>query len=96
MVEDDIHDLGLYSYSNRAGHIDHPSKVHHWQLGFGIWYLSEMLSLMNFFFPFGKQMEKKVKLQQEINKREQLSLDYNKPKKIQNQNHFKGIGKRSA
>ena len=65
MVADDIHDLGLYDYYGRKGHIDHPSKVHHWQLGLAIWYASEILTLCNFFFPFSKQMEK-AKIQQTL------------------------------
>ena len=93
MVEDDIHDVGLLDYYNRKGHIDHPSKIHHWQFGFGIWYLSELLSLLNFFFPFEKQMKKKVQLQQEINKLKQLKLNYDNTKKKLNPS-FRGIGRR--
>ena len=96
MVEDDLHDVGLFKYSNRNGHIDHPSNVHHWQLGFGIWYLSEVLSLFNFFFPFEKQMKKKLKLQQEINKLKQLKLNYVNQKRTQEfkSNPFRGVGRR--
>ena len=95
MVEDDLHDIGLYSYYDRKGHIDHPSKIHHWQLGLGIWYASEMLTLFNFFFPFSKQVQKN-KLQQEINKLEQLKLNYAKPKVSQRpkQNPFRNIRQR--
>jgi len=95
MVEDDIHDLGLYDYYGRKGHIDHPSKIHHWQLGLGIWYASEMLSLVNFFFPFTKQIEKN-KLQQEINKLKQVELDYAQSKSTQElqQNPFRDMRKR--
>jgi len=80
MVEDDLHDLGLFDYYNRKGHIDHPSKVHHWQLGLGIWYLSEMLNLVNFFLPFKSQL-KKAQMQQEINKLKELRLNYVNSKK---------------
>ena len=95
MVEDDIHDLGLYDYYGRKGHIDHPSKIHHWQLGLGVWYASEMLSLVNFFFPFSKQIEKN-KLQQEITKLTNLKSDYAKPKSTQElqQNPLKNNKKR--
>jgi hypothetical protein len=94
MVEDDIHDLGLYDYYNRKGHIDHPSKIHHWQLGLGVWYASEMLSLVNFFFPFTKQIEKN-KLQQEVNRLEQLQINYSPKKKIQaQQNPFRNMRER--
>ena len=95
MVEDDLHDSGLYSYYNRKGHIDHPSKIHHWQLGLGIWYASEMLSLVNFFFPFTKQIEKN-KLEQEINKLEQLKVNYAQPKSTFRpiKNPFRGIRER--
>ena len=94
MVKDDLHDIGLFDYYNRKGHIDHPSKIHHWQLGLGIWYASELLNLFNFFFPFEKQL-KKAQLQQEINKLKQLKLNYNTPKKLYNkQNPFQGISKR--
>ncbi len=92
MVEDDLHDVGLYDYYDRKGHIDHPSKIHHWQLGLGIWYASEMLSLVNFFFPFTKQIEKN-KLQQEISKLTSLKLDNAKPK-VQ-QNPFRNMKKRA-
>ena len=92
MVEDDLHDVGLYDYYDRKGHIDHPSKIHHWQLGLGIWYASEMLSLVNFFFPFTKQIEKN-KLQQEILNLNQLKLGYAKPK-VQ-QNPFRNMKKRA-
>ena len=90
MVEDDLHDVGLFDYHNRKGHIDHPSKIHHWQLGLGIWYLSEMLNLVNFFFPFKNQM-KKAQLQQEINKLKELKLNYaNQQKSHRNrQNPFR-------
>jgi len=90
LVEDDIHDLGLYDYYNRKGHIDHPSKIHHWQLGLGIWYLSEMLSLANFFFPFKNQL-KKAQIEQEINKLKELKLNYvNSEKKYKKrQNPFR-------
>lgn len=96
MVEDDIHDVGLYNYSNRRGHIDHPSKLHHWQLGIGIWYLSELLSLFNFLFPFEKQLKKKAQILQEINKLKELKLNYTKQKNLQQykQNHFRGISSR--
>jgi len=96
MVEDDLHDVGLFKYSNRNGHKDHPSNIHHWQLGFGIWYLSELLSLFNFFFPFEKQMKKKAQIQQEINKLKQLKLNYANQKRPQEfkQNHFRGVGRR--
>ncbi len=91
MVEDDLHDVGLFDYYNRKGHIDHPSKVHHWQLGLGIWYLSEMLNLVNFFFPFEKQIKKKAQLQQEINKLKELKLNYANQKNSQRykQNPFR-------
>ncbi len=88
MVEDDIHDLGLFDYYNREGHIDHPSKIHHWQLGLGIWYLSELLNLFNFFFPFKNQM-KKAQLQQEINKLKELKLDYVKKPYKNRRNPFR-------
>ncbi|KKM67431.1 hypothetical protein LCGC14_1471210 [marine sediment metagenome] len=93
MVEDDLHDVGLFDYYNRKGHIDHPSKVHHWQLGLGIWYLSEMLNLVNFFFPFEKQIKKKAQLQQEINKLKQLKLNYDNPEKVykNRQNPFRRL-----
>ena len=96
MVEDDLHDLGLFDYYDRKGHIDHPSKIHHWQLGIGIWYLSELLTLCNFFFPFSKQMEK-ARYQQEINKLKQLKINYAEPKKTfrPQQNPFRGVGKRN-
>ena len=95
MVEDDIHDLGLFDYSNRKGHIDHPSKIHHWQLGLGIWYLSEMLNLINFFFPFEKQMKKKAQIQQQIDKLREIKIDYVNRKNSQRyKNHFRGISSR--
>nr|BDI55185.1 MAG: hypothetical protein [uncultured archaeon] len=96
MVEDDIHDLGLFDYSNRKGHIDHPSKIHHWQLGLGIWYLSEMLNLINFFFPFEKQMKKKAQIQQQIDKLREIKVDYVNRKNLQRykQDPFRGIGRR--
>jgi len=95
MVEDDIHDVGLFNYSNRKGHIDHPSKVHHWQFGVAIWYASEMLNLLNFFFPFKNQM-KKAQYQQEINKLKELRLKYANQKNPQRnkQNHFREVGRR--
>jgi len=96
MVEDDLHDVGLFKYSNRNGHIDHPSNVHHWQLGFGIWYLSEILTLFNFFFPFERQMKKKAQIQAEINKLKTLKLNYanqkNAPKR--KPTSFRGVGRR--
>ena len=95
MVEDDLHDLGLYDYYNRKGHIDHPSKIHHWQLGLGVWYASEMLSLINFFFPFTKQI-KKTQLQQEINKLTNLKDNYARTKETfrPKKNPFRGMKKR--
>ena len=97
MVEDDLHDLGLFDYYNRKGHIDHPSKIHHWQLGLGIWYASELLTLCNFFFPFSKQMEK-AQIQQKLNKLNQLKVNYAEPKKTYDpvKNPFRGIGKRDT
>lgn len=95
MVEDDIHDVGLFSYSNRNGHIDHPSKIHHWQLGLGIWYFSEMLNLVNFFFPFEKQLKKKAQIQAEINKLRAIKLNYATQKNLQRySNHFRNISRK--
>jgi hypothetical protein len=33
LIDDDAHDFGWYSYTNRPGHKDHPSPLHHWQYG---------------------------------------------------------------
>ena len=52
MIKDDAHDLGFTSYRSRANHKyhgvvrpDHPSALHHWQIGSMLVLLSQFLAL---------------------------------------------------
>lgn len=101
MVEDDIHDLGLFDYYDREGHRDHPSLLHHWQYGVALWYFSELLSLIDFFFPFEKQLEK-TQLRKQIQYYKQLQ-EREKKKNAQQQmaqdylrTAFRGIRRRDT
>ncbi len=50
LLEDDWHDFGWYSYFNRDGHPDHPSPLHHWQIGaFFIFIAEAFKELIKFF-----------------------------------------------
>jgi hypothetical protein len=59
MVMENIDDFGDFGYTKE------------WQYGLMLWYASELLSLVNFFFPFSKQLEK-AQLEQNIQKLEAL------------------------
>jgi hypothetical protein len=54
LIRDDAGDVGYFRYSDRDHHYhhgklspDHPSVVHHWQIGVGLLFLSQVGSLMN-------------------------------------------------
>lgn len=57
IVEEDINKLSF-------------SGVQSWHYGFALWYASELLSLIDFFFPLDKEIEKRI-LQQKIAELEQ-------------------------
>jgi len=52
MVKEDINELSF-------------SGIQSWHYGFALWYASELLSLLDFFYPLEKQIEKRI-LQQKI------------------------------
>lgn len=59
MVMENIEDFGDFGYTKE------------WQYGVILWYASELFSLINFFFPFDKQLEK-AQLKQNINNLKRL------------------------
>lgn len=54
LLKDDKHDLGYYRYYRRKGHYymgrpapNHPSMLHHWQIGIGGLILAQLGGLLN-------------------------------------------------
>lgn len=52
MIKDDAHDLGFMSYRSRNSHKyhgvikpDHPSNLHHWQVGSALVLISQLMAL---------------------------------------------------
>ena len=43
LLEDDWHDFGWFTYFDRPGHPDHPSPLHHWQIGAFFIFLGEAM-----------------------------------------------------
>jgi hypothetical protein len=75
LVEDDLHDVGLFDYYDREGHRDHPSQFHHWQWGLIMWMIGEFGTVLDFFVPLDEQIAK-----QQVKK---LMLKYAKQKNAQ-------------
>lgn len=61
LVKDDLSDVIKLANLN----LNDISPLDQWQYGAILWWASEVLSLLNFFFPFDKQIEKN-RLQQKI------------------------------
>jgi hypothetical protein len=54
LLQDDIHDVGYFAYSDRKFHKyhgktspDHPSPWHHWQVGVVFLFMSQLMGLMS-------------------------------------------------
>lgn len=65
IVKEDIKDFGNLKVDS------------HWQYGFLLWLFSDLLTLLNIFFPFDKEIEKaklKTKIEELENAKQRLSL----------------------
>lgn len=90
--------LGKMIVKDDIGNLDFSSLSNYWQYGAALWYASEMLILLDFFFPLDKQIEK-ARLKNEILKIKQIQEDNNKNAKqsmAQNfkRDNFRGIRRR--
>ena len=50
LMLDDQFDIGKFSYKAHGGHPDHPSKLHHWQLGYGLEVAGKLTESITDFF----------------------------------------------
>lgn len=89
--------LGKLIVKDDIGNLDFSSLKNYWQYGAVLWYTSEMLMILDFFFPLDKQIEK-ARLKNEIIKIKQLQEDNKNAEQQLAQNNkridFRGIRRR--